>query len=508
MKKKTIWALIALLTVTFVALIGLQIVYVSSLISIQTEAFDDAVQRSLAQVSYLLERDESRRYLEKELSDRDREMLSIRSSAYVLAMTRKNHGLTDPSRLMPPTLEYHSAIWQPDMSSTDAAKEEDVENAIDEKVLKERYLSQQDLLNNVVLEILYQASSSPLSQRINYKKLEDYLRSEMMENGLDAVPFHYQVVDKDGEVVHASENIPEQVGLPDYVELLFPNDLGDTRAMLYLYIPSRKGYIRNPLMTFIPTVILSLILSLTAIFVVSTLWRQRKLSDMKNDFISNMTHELKTPVSSILLASQMLNDKDVQRPASANEHIISVISDESKRLNLLIEKVLQLSMFDQTRHASNKMAELDMNQIIRTVADTFTLKVEQSGGRLETNLQAENALVFGDEMNLTNVVFNLLDNAYKYREPNRPLLLKVSTAWLQDVLEIRVSDNGIGIRKDDRRKIFDRFFRVSSGNVHNVKGFGLGLAYVHQVIRQHDGDIRVESEFGKGTTFIIHLPLI
>ncbi|MBQ9202544.1 MAG: HAMP domain-containing histidine kinase [Bacteroidales bacterium] len=508
MKKKTIWALIALLSVTFVVLITLQIVYVHSLISIQAESFDDAVQRSLSRVSYLLERDESRRYLEKELNERDRELLSIRSSAYILSMTQKGQSLSDASRLSPPTLEYHSAIWQPDFFDSGLSKGNDTDNPADESILRERYLSQQNLLNDVVLQILYQASSSPVSERINYKKLEEYLHSEMQKNGLDAVSLYYQVLEKDGQVVHSGGDAAALVGSPDYVERLFPNDLGDTRAMLYLYIPSRSGVIRNPMITFIPTVLFSLILLALTIIVVWTLWRQRALSDMKNDFIRNMTHELKTPVSSILLASQMLNDKDVRRPASANEHIVSVITDESKRLNMLIEKVLQISLFEKGHQASNKMTEVDINHIISGVASSFTLKVEQSGGRLETALQVEDARVFADELNLTNVIFNLLDNAYKYRDPERPLHLLISTSRVQDSLEIRVSDNGIGIRKEDCRRIFDRFYRVSSGDVHNVKGFGLGLAYVHQVIRQHDGDIRVESEFGKGTTFIIHLPII
>ncbi len=228
---------------------------------------------------------------------------------------------------------------------------------------------------------------------------------------------------------------------------------------------------------------------------------------MKNDFINNMTHEFKTPISSISLAAQMLNDDSVRKSPTMMQHISTVINDETKRLRFQVEKVLQMSMFDRQK-ATLRLQEIDANKTISNIVSTFKLKVESCGGHIESDLAADDAIVEVDEMHFTNVIFNLLDNAVKYRREDVPLTLRVSTADISpERLEIRVSDNGIGIRRDELKKIFEKFYRVPTGNRHDVKGFGLGLAYVHKMIGELRGEIRVESEFGQGTTFIIILPL-
>jgi signal transduction histidine kinase len=229
---------------------------------------------------------------------------------------------------------------------------------------------------------------------------------------------------------------------------------------------------------------------------------------MKNDFINNMTHELKTPVSTISLAAQMLKDQDITKNPDVFKHISGVINDETKRLSFLVEKVLQMSLFERQR-AQLKLKELDANDIVTSVANTFVLKVEKFGGSLDVDLSADNSDIYVDEMHITNVLFNLLDNAVKYRRPDVPLKLMVRTWDEGGKLQISVEDNGIGIKKEYQKKVFDRFFRVPTGNVHDVKGFGLGLAYVRKIIEDHKGSIRAESGEGNvGTKFIITLPLI
>ena len=189
-------------------------------------------------------------------------------------------------------------------------------------------------------------------------------------------------------------------------------------------------------------------------------------------------------------------------------HISSVINDETKRLRFQVEKVLQLSMFDRQK-STLKIQDYDANMIISNVVHTSKIKVEKYGGHIEASLDAENAIVNIDEMHFTNVIFNLLDNAIKYRKEDVPLQLKVSTRNISDnKLEISISDNGIGIKKEDLKKIFEKFYRVSTGNRHDVKGFGLGLAYVKKMVTELKGEISVESELGEGTKFVIILPLI
>ncbi|MDE5940629.1 MAG: HAMP domain-containing histidine kinase, partial [Muribaculaceae bacterium] len=220
------------------------------------------------------------------------------------------------------------------------------------------------------------------------------------------------------------------------------------------------------------------------------------------------THEFKTPISSISLAAQMLNDPSVRKSPTMLQHISGVINDETKRLRFQVEKVLQMSMFDK-KSGTLRLQDIDANLLISNVVNTFRLKVEKYGGNIDARFDAEDAIVNVDEMHFTNVIFNLLDNAFKYRREEEPLKLTVTTRNIpQDRLEIIVADNGIGIRKDDLKKIFEKFYRVSTGNRHDVKGFGLGLAYVSKMIGLMGGEIKAESELGKGTRFIIILPLL
>ncbi|MBP3589709.1 MAG: ATP-binding protein, partial [Muribaculaceae bacterium] len=197
----------------------------------------------------------------------------------------------------------------------------------------------------------------------------------------------------------------------------------------------------------------------------------------------------------------------VRKSPAMMQQISNVINDETKRLRFQVEKVLLMSMFDRQK-VSLKLKEIDANSAIDNIVNTFKLKVEKYGGKIRANLDAEDAIVNVDEMHFTNVIFNLLDNAVKYRREDVPLELNVSTRDLDDNhLEICVSDNGIGIRRDDLKKIFEKFYRVSTGNRHDVKGFGLGLAYVHKMIHDLGGEITAESEPGVGTKFKIILPL-
>jgi two-component system phosphate regulon sensor histidine kinase PhoR len=219
-----------------------------------------------------------------------------------------------------------------------------------------------------------------------------------------------------------------------------------------------------------------------------------------------MTHEFKTPISTISLAAQMLNDPAVSKSPSMFQHISGVINDETKRLRLEVEKVLQMSMFDHDK-ATMKPKEIDMNALIEGVVNTFALKVERYNGKIESELLAEDPIVYADEMHITNVIFNLMDNAVKYKREDVDLHLNVKTWNEGKKLMIAVQDNGIGIKKENLKKIFERFYRVHTGNLHDVKGFGLGLAYVKKIITDHNGTIKAESELNVGTRFIIALPL-
>jgi signal transduction histidine kinase len=237
---------------------------------------------------------------------------------------------------------------------------------------------------------------------------------------------------------------------------------------------------------------------------------------MKKDFISNMTHELKTPVASISIAGQMLSDENMiktleqtgslRNSASFNK-IVRTITDETKRLHFLIDKVLQMSLMEDGRSIL-KIKDLDANDLLLNIAQIFDIQVEKCGGTLELELEALDSIVYVDEMHFTNVLFNLMENAVKYRRTDVPLRLVARTENAGDKIKISIRDNGSGIKKENFKKIFDRFYRVSTGNVHNVKGFGLGLAYVKKIVEELNGTIKVESELNVGTRFTITLPFV
>ncbi len=506
MKKSVIWLLIGVMAMTFAALIALQIMYIQSLVKMQTDEFDGAVRRSLSQVVYILEQDETRRYLENELEERDRKALNLRSSV----TSKVSPVPLPPSKLEKIKVDKDPSVlnyWKKNKSIASSLEPGTMADSFEsmQDVLKDRYLHQQTLLEDVILRILYESSNLPIAQRVDFNKLEHYLAKEFEKNGLHNVPFHFKVSDqKEQEVYRCNDLFGDQKA--DYVQVLFPNDPGPIAGKLHLYFPTRDKYILDPLWIFVPSVFFTIVVLGVFAFVIIVIFRQKKLSDMKNDFINNMTHEFKTPISTISLASQMLHDADVGKTPAVMKNILGVIADETKRLSFQVDKVLQVSLFERDK-SSLSFKEVDVNKVLKNVVSTFKLKVESMGGQIREDIPEVEALVIADEMHLTNVLFNLLDNALKYRG-ERPLILEVKSRKLKDHLVIRIRDNGVGIKKEYLKKVFERFYRAPSGNIHNVKGFGLGLAYVKKIISDHKGCITAESELNVGTSFIIHLPLI
>ena len=292
-----------------------------------------------------------------------------------------------------------------------------------------------------------------------------------------------------------------------FTTTIFKNDPVQKMGTLKVHFPMYSKYITQSIWFLMPSLIFTLILLVTFIVTLVLVFRQKKVTELKNDFINNMTHEFKTPISSISLAAQMLCDDSIPKTDKMVKRISTTINDETKRLRFQVEKVLQLSMYENQRAKLN-LREVDANELIAGVIHTFTLKVEKNGGKIISDLSAPTPNIYVDDMHFTNVIFNLMDNAVKYRRQDSTLELKVSTRNENNKLIITIQDNGIGIKKDDIKRIFDKFYRVHTGNLHDVKGFGLGLAYVKKIITEHKGSITAESELGIGTKFIIKMPLI
>ncbi len=218
-----------------------------------------------------------------------------------------------------------------------------------------------------------------------------------------------------------------------------------------------------------------------------------------------MTHEFKTPISTISLAGEVLSDESIEKTPASVEKYLKIIKDENKRLAGLVENVLQAAVLDKGQ-MKFKVQECDIHQIINDVIQSLNLQIQNKGAVITTELNAQRYSLFADRMHLGNIIYNLIDNALKYSKETPQI--KISTYSDQGGISISFQDNGIGIRKEDQKKIFETFYRVPTGNIHTVKGFGLGLSYVKAVVEKHTGHVEVESEPGVGSTFLVYLPFI
>jgi len=341
-------------------------------------------------------------------------------------------------------------------------------------------------------------------KRINKSVLDSLLSSEFENHGIN-FKYEYSVFNPANGFNLKTDNFNSKAAKHMFKRNLFPNDIVRSSNFIHLYFPSQKQSIFLSLgfMNF-STLFLTLVLVFGFSFTFYVIFRQKKLSEMKTDFINNMTHELKTPISTISLASQMLKDKSITKDASSMDHISHVIEDESKRLSYQVEKVLHMAVFEKGQLKLN-FNKLDLNTLVGIVTSNFELQVRNKKGRLVTYLDAENSTISADEVHLSNVLFNLLDNAVKYCHEDPHVV--VGTKNTKDGIAFYVEDNGIGMNKESISRIFDKFYRVHTGNVHNVKGFGLGLSYVKKIIDEHFGKLKVDSEVNKGSKFEIILPL-
>ncbi len=368
--------------------------------------------------------------------------------------------------------------------------------------------SRQELKNSLGkdydLMIVAKTSSVPertLEERISGINLEQVLTERLKNNGITA-KFEFAVKEK-GKFTLMSQHFFNRHSEYAYNRKMYFGE-AQSIASLFLIFPEQMHDMLSSVFLLLPSLIITVLLVVCFSFCIAVIIRQKKLSAIKNDFINNMTHEFKTPIATISLAAQMLKDGAVNNSPSTIDHIAGIIRDESKRLTFQVEKVLQTALFTETR-MKLKLKNVNLNEVVENLISKFSLRVEDKGGQLFCYLEADRDEAYADEVHITNVVSNLLDNAIKYciKVPE----VSVYTRNKGDEIIISVIDNGIGIAAKEQKLIFERFYRVSTGNLHDVKGFGLGLSYVKTIVEAHGGRIAVESAEGKGSRFDIILPL-
>jgi len=365
--------------------------------------------------------------------------------------------------------------------------------------------------NVFIREILF--SDKPLHQRFDPDLLDSLLVEELHNKGID-IGYKYAVVDNSYKNIYyignkGQEQTPKLDN--DLIKSamrvsLFPNDIDGEAAFLTISFPSKSSFLfRKIWTTLASSIVLILIIVFCFTYSIRTIIRQKKLSEIKNDFINNMTHEFKTPIATVSLACEALQDRDIREKEMFRERYIKIIQEENDRLGLQVEKVLQMATLDK-KDFKIKKEHLSLHDIIQDVAEKMNIQILSREGLLSLSLEAQHDALDGDPVHLTNVVTNLLDNAnkYSYEKPDISIMTESDSKGIL----LRVRDRGIGMTREAIKNIFNKFYRVPTGNVHDVKGFGLGLAYVKNMVEAHGGNISVKSEIGKGSEFNIYLPFL
>ena len=285
---------------------------------------------------------------------------------------------------------------------------------------------------------------------------------------------------------------------------LFGTESIDAPGSLKLFFPNKTSYLWSAVWPFmLSSVIFTGLILFSFVYTIFVILKQKKVSEMKTDFINNMTHEFKTPIATISLAADSITSPLVIEKSDKVKRFASIIKQENKRMLSQVEKVLQMALLEK-ENFEMKLANVDIHEVIHQAVEHANLKVQRKNGEVQMDLKADNSIIEADQTHLANVISNLLDNANKY-SPNKPEIL-VNTRNVNGGVEITVKDRGIGMSKDALKHIFDKFYRVHTGNRHDVKGFGLGLSYVKAIVNSHKGSINVKSEPGKGSSFILYFP--
>jgi Signal transduction histidine kinase len=414
----------------------------------------------------------------------------------------ETYGLNNPGEPIAITSSGHKIfISSENISAYSTDETTEPSSQITNSEIKGRVTNKIVSLEKIMEKIL--RNTPDIRERINPEKLKEELRTALNNVGI-YLNFEYSIRSGHYGTIWKTPGFNDKPGTNKFIIQLFPNDPVPGQNQIVLYCLQEQHYKFEKIgnLGFI-TLLFTLILIILSTGTFIVIFRQKKISEIRNDFINNMTHELKTPISTISLASQMMADKTIADKDKNIDGLAKVISDESMRLKFQVEKVLQMAIFERMIMKLN-LVEMDVHGIIDKAVDNFALQINDRNGTINIDFQATRPLAIIDEVHFLNSISNLIDNAIKYSKDKPDIT--ISTRNNKKGIVISIEDKGIGIGKENLKRIFDKFFRVHSGNVHNIKGFGLGLSYVKKIIDEHNGSIKVESQINKGTKFIIFLP--
>jgi len=515
MKRKTIALLAIFFFLSISGLILIQLYWIRNAIEITDQQFRYNANKALESVVLDLEEKELIRSIVEDIdpastdsvtvvvpanSPLARKLQGYQPNSELLAM----YGLNNPSEPISITSAGHKIFLSAESTNPFSPEEtSEPSTQIPQSDITGRVTNKIVFLEKIMEKIL--RNTPDIRERIEPEYLNRQLRTAL-NNVCIYLDYEFSIRSARLGNIWQTPGFTDRPGTNKFIIQLFPNDPVPSQNQIVLYCLQEQQYkvekigilgSLSMLFTFF------LLLLSTGTFIV--IFRQKRISEIRSDFINNMTHELKTPISTISLASQMMADKSIPDSEKNMDNLARVISDESMRLKFQVEKVLQMAIFERVK-MKLQLAESDIQKIIEKAIDNYSLQIADRNGSIKKDFQAYYSIAQIDAVHLLNSISNLIDNAIKYSK-DKPEIL-ISTKNTRKGILITVEDKGIGISKENLKRIFDKFFRVPSGNVHNVKGFGLGLSYVKKIIEEHNGTIKAESQLNKGTKFTIFLPQI
>ena len=484
MDKRSIAVMLGAIVVALVGLLAVQVIWTRETIGLREDQFVREVAGGLLRVSEHLERAERMQDLRKHR--KGRRMLARIDSLRAAAQQRQ--ALLDAPAADELPSSDPPADLPPDITMAEEAP------------------LYQEMIDDLARGIFSKELSRDIRRRIDPVALDSMIGQELTGLGVDGSP-RWAIFNEKREPVRGlamPDSATADLREARFRVRLFRHDLAGLPYVLHVQADhARSALLSGAWPMLIASVLFVAIIALAFSYTIRSVVRQKRLNDIRNDLVNNLTHELKTPISTIGLACEALADPSIPRTEEQVRAYTAMIRDENKRLGALVENVLQSAVQDSGRMVM-KPVDLDVHAVIDDVVRSSAMQVSRRDGRIETELKAEIHRLKADRIHLTNLLYNLIDNAVKYCE--KAPRLRIATRSDDEGITLSVSDNGIGIPSSEPRKIFDRLYRVPTGNLHNAKGFGLGLSYVKSVVDRHGGRIRVESAPGSGSTFHIYLP--
>lgn len=518
MNKNTIWIVVSLMAIALIGLSWFQFYWINSVLNLSKERFEKDALESMITVINKLERNEmalvatnsfsffgtTSLHDTSEFIVENNTVVDIDSSSQRVWLKSNNNEKVKIVIHSDSNREIHEFIG--DTSFTRGEVQITASISGDSAIAKtsiERIDKKRKVFTKVVEEMMFHELGQP--RRVHPDIIDSLLSEEFQSHGI-YLAYDFGILDSQkNEFRIVKSRDREELKNSILTASLFPNDiLGNSLSLIVNFPDKNQFLIKQVWASLLTSFIFILIIIGTFSYVIYIIINQKKLADLKNDFINNMTHEFKTPIATVSLASEALQEEKVYSSRETMLRYVGVIQEESKRLGLQVEKVLQLASMDRDNLSLNKK-NCSLSLLIESALDRARFQVEERNGDLSVNLSNDDITIMADETHFSNAIFNVLDNAIKYSKNGPKIELEVSTVKNNVIIEIR--DQGIGLTQEQQKHIFDKFYRVPKGNVHDVKGFGLGLNYVKYIINGHEGEIDVESQPKKGSRFRISIPL-